>query len=470
MASLLDDFRLAPILDDAALFGTTYDDLFSLDLPPLQDTSPPKPTVPEGTHGDLLIPTRPYYPELQDGIATPSTRQPPRSLAPLAGVLNDEGSHEISTTMSKSMTLEDASRKRRRFNHDVDWSGSLQLPQPLSTKAQEPQMPAIPPLLQGLHEPPPTAGLFPMITDKPSPTWPRQPSGSQESTVAEQSYSFHRRPDQPWFRDTEALPIQQSRPAPRTEQPQQCQLSDVGLGGTKSADHKSMQTPKPTTSRRSKAALERQKWTIRESTDLKAGVARHGVGRWRKILADPTLRFDHRTAVDLKDHYRVCLLRDRKDKAPTTTTKMSPGAQPDRISVNIKKPANPGQHSITGDSHESRRTGAVQVRRPRTVFTEVEDRALLKGFERHGSTWAKIRDDRELCLQHRAARDLRDRVRHKWPEKYEQIGLRGNQREVSTRKGSYEGGSQDVVHSSSLNHVPRYVDPVVMWKPTVGFK
>lgn len=49
----------------------------------------------------------------------------------------------------------------------------------------------------------------------------------------------------------------------------------------------------------------RQKWSSEEEAALKAGVVKHGVGKWSKILKDP--EFNHvlyiRSNIDLK----VCL-------------------------------------------------------------------------------------------------------------------------------------------------------------------
>jgi hypothetical protein len=59
----------------------------------------------------------------------------------------------------------------------------------------------------------------------------------------------------------------------------------------------------------------RSKWTMDETHDLIKGCGIHGVGNWKKyflykleraksrILEDPTLKFNSRTSVDLKDRY-----------------------------------------------------------------------------------------------------------------------------------------------------------------------
>ncbi|KAG6863897.1 hypothetical protein C0991_002248, partial [Blastosporella zonata] len=46
---------------------------------------------------------------------------------------------------------------------------------------------------------------------------------------------------------------------------------------------------------------QRKKWGDEETQMLVAGCNRHGVGNWKTILSDPTLHFDNRSPVDLKD-------------------------------------------------------------------------------------------------------------------------------------------------------------------------
>jgi len=48
-------------------------------------------------------------------------------------------------------------------------------------------------------------------------------------------------------------------------------------------------------------------WSTSEVQALEKGVAKHGVGSWATILADPSLIFDSRTTVDLKDKFSKCI-------------------------------------------------------------------------------------------------------------------------------------------------------------------
>ena len=53
--------------------------------------------------------------------------------------------------------------------------------------------------------------------------------------------------------------------------------------------------------REQKRPVKPRKWTEQETGDLLQGVARHGVGNWKKILGDSQFTFDNRSSVDLKD-------------------------------------------------------------------------------------------------------------------------------------------------------------------------
>ncbi|CAM8923972.1 unnamed protein product [Rhodiola kirilowii] len=50
----------------------------------------------------------------------------------------------------------------------------------------------------------------------------------------------------------------------------------------------------------------KQKWTAEEESALKAGVVKHGAGKWRTILKDPEFSsiLYLRSNVDLKDKWR----------------------------------------------------------------------------------------------------------------------------------------------------------------------
>ncbi|XAR49917.1 hypothetical protein NMG60_11004100 [Bertholletia excelsa] len=51
---------------------------------------------------------------------------------------------------------------------------------------------------------------------------------------------------------------------------------------------------------------QKQKWTSEEEEALRAGVAKHGTGKWKNILRDPEFApsLTHRSNIDLKDKWR----------------------------------------------------------------------------------------------------------------------------------------------------------------------
>jgi hypothetical protein len=61
-------------------------------------------------------------------------------------------------------------------------------------------------------------------------------------------------------------------------------------------------------------------------------------------------------------------------------------------------------------------------RRARRPFTAGEDKAILRGFEKYGAQWQKIKSDPDLKLDSRGRTDLRDRFRNKYPDKFVEAG------------------------------------------------
>ncbi|KAK9725716.1 hypothetical protein RND81_05G164100 [Saponaria officinalis] len=97
----------------------------------------------------------------------------------------------------------------------------------------------------------------------------------------------------------------------------------------------------------------KQKWTAEEEAALKAGVLKHGSGKWRTILKDPEFSgiLYSRSNVDLKDKWRnMCVMPTgsgsrEKSKAPS---KRVPVAQP----ASVKQEENPTSVSDGPQSDE----------------------------------------------------------------------------------------------------------------------
>ncbi|KAG6835608.1 hypothetical protein H0H93_016565 [Arthromyces matolae] len=138
----------------------------------------------------------------------------------------------------------------------------------------------------------------------------------------------------------------------------------------------------------------RKKWSDEETQMLVQGCNRHGVGNWKTILSDPTLQFDNRSPVDLKDRHHYPNARTHLSSKVRSTL-------PDGTSL-----------------FEKTRS---KKRRP---FTEEEDRALKAGYEIHGTVWATIVKDPVFREQGRRSTDLRDRFRNAFPELYQAAGYK----------------------------------------------
>ncbi|KAF9450975.1 hypothetical protein P691DRAFT_664168, partial [Macrolepiota fuliginosa MF-IS2] len=148
----------------------------------------------------------------------------------------------------------------------------------------------------------------------------------------------------------------------------------------------------------------RKKWSPEETQMLVEGCNRHGVGNWKTILSDPTLKFDNRSPVDLKDRFRTYFPDAYKKHYPNARTHLS-----SKVRSTL-----PDGSSLFEKTRSKRR-------RP---FTEEEDRALKAGYEKHGTVWATIVKDPIFQEQNRRSTDLRDRFRNAFPELYQAAGYK----------------------------------------------
>lgn len=62
-------------------------------------------------------------------------------------------------------------------------------------------------------------------------------------------------------------------------------------------------------------------------------------------------------------------------------------------------------------------------RRKRRRFTEEEDAALIRSYQKHGASWTSIQKESIFQARGRTATDLRDRFRTRFPEDYAKAGL-----------------------------------------------
>ncbi|KAK4543482.1 hypothetical protein LTR36_005625 [Oleoguttula mirabilis] len=243
----------------------------------------------------------------------------------------------------------------------------------------------IPPTLSGLHQPPPNAGLLPSMTTE------------QRVPIAEKAAA--KLPSTP-VEDTSAA----------------CNVSDVVEGAS------IVQEPVKTNK------LKRNRWSDEETVCLLNGVARFTIGSWTKILNCSDYRFNGRTALDLKDRFRVCCPGDYHPTKVSRPDAHAAVRADDELATDRDDAASRSGSTIPKPRIELpepviNQTFEKNKRRKRHGYSAKEDEAILKGFRKHGKAWAAMRADGDLCLEHRTATDLRDRMRTKYPEEYSKAGL-----------------------------------------------
>lgn len=384
--------RLIHLLNES----TSTPQLHHADLPPLHAL--PLPTSTE----------RPL-PPIELDAAHRSDRPSGTSAYPLRMLLGDHEAAEPQHSRSKHINdLSDASddaysKKRGRNIHRKD--DFVQLPQPMKRQKSAQQAPAMPPIINGLLEPPTHPALFPPIM-----------SNSYNENDAGQirllnEYAAH--------------------------------------GAVEDRSRRSPELDKSGKSRK-RAAKPRRKWSEEETKHLLLGVNRHGVGKWTSILDDPDFTFNDRTAGDLKDRFRTCCPEELRGSSKSSSQAGSPRA----ASQDLGRRAKSGIHSeniLIEDSPSPREAGESDStpkprksrahrkkledlaelgihgpfkkshRRERRPFTEQDDREILEGLDIYGPAWTKIQRDARFNLSSRQPTDLRDRVRNKYPVIYQRI-------------------------------------------------
>lgn len=225
---------------------------------------------------------------------------------------------------------EEAPHKRRRIDVPAEHFGEhLQLPIP---HAQSEKPPPFGPLaiLNGLNEPPPNAALLPPIEPGSIPQILTKPSKDAPEGDAD-SISIEKGLEKPPGERREGR-LEEILDSPSDDQNQgtnqdavsgKCQGADdtangngsssLTVGNSKKTSIEDAQTPteadsdepmSPKTRGRSRRNV--RKWTEGETNDLLKGVVKCGIGNWTAILSQPELKFNKRTAANLRDRFRVC--------------------------------------------------------------------------------------------------------------------------------------------------------------------
>ncbi len=430
--------------------------------------------------------------------------------APIAQVLNDNTPrHEISQHASAAITSltvpfsgrlsdllldslqADSNRRKKQDQHSVQFAltghdtSVIKLPKPPQYPKQTARRQRIPPLLQGLHQPPPLppeGRLFPPITSESS-TYARDVVvnvGLEESEDARWGEVEGAQIDESQENDTNIRLEHQKHQ--ETKRKSEISLITapiiVNQGGRASSP-----SAEPTFvqgNRQSKQGRKRHKWSEAETKNLLIGVNRFGIGKWKQILHCADLEFHARSPVDLKDRFRVCRpgdgLKPRNQKRRDDENKTSCDFTTRETSL-LEEMSTINHHGPRGDvsvaqepskKHRrlSHRIGSAELaelgiqepfaqstRRPRREFSTNDDENLLKGFQRYGTVWHSMRDDKDLGFGTRHPTDLRDRFRIRYPETYARAGYKLKSKDEHTRKNEARYSSQlenqDCDHSST---------------------
>jgi hypothetical protein len=337
---------------------------------------------------------------VEEGPPSVPVKKGVKSAAPIAGVLNSI-SPEVRNGETALGYPAQESRKRRRL--DAPSTRILPKPSPSAKKGGKRQRipPLLPPLLVPLHEPPPDARIIPSInTDGFRERLGELPTPEARQTERENAFNIQSE--------------RAEKPAALVEKPTSVGKQVVGAAAKPAKNTKG-----------------RNKWTEEETAHLLRGVARLGIGSWKKILHDPEYHFNGRTAVDLKDRFRTCCPDEYRNSTPSKSSKPQPEAEENGESCGPSS----GQPSAAERAPGVDRKGPQELaklgisapfpksqRRARRGFTVEEDEALMQGFKKYGAQWTKIRSDPELGLTSRRRTDLRDRFRNRYPDKFVEAG------------------------------------------------
>ena len=306
-------------------------------------------------------------------------------------------------------------RGTKRLRLDPETASSddyIHLPRPQQQQHQGLRAPPLlPTIVNGIHEPPPNAALLPpMETNTQTRINDRQSTGVTRSTATPRTATAQ--PPEKML-NSPAMEVIDKRQEPEQGNDIEAveeQVVELSLMGATERQPKTRKIPR--------------KWTDSETKGLLQGVEKYGSGKWKSILQDPAFSFNHRTAVDLKDRYRVIsgANNTRGINGPQRTaeplTPSSPSSINTLVNTQSTKEAEPPPElpQLAGEISSS--TKPTTSRRIRRAWTPDEDENLLKGITKHGFQWTLIHDDAELDLSHRKATDLRDRIRNKYPEGY----------------------------------------------------
>lgn len=340
----------------------------------------------------------------------------------------------------------------------------LKLPEPTQQPTKKtPKRPRIPPLLQGLHHPPP-------LPEKTFPPITGEGSGFGRDIGERAGVRSPVRLSKIQEREDRTDENREDGTTTRAQRETREPNSKPAAVSTSDKENRDLpaNSPAPTAEKTSKTkeTRKRNKWSDQETKDLLIGVSRFGIGNWKKILTCEDFTFNQRTTIDLKDRFRVCcpgeglkLRKPRRKHNPidppsqeTPTASAPSSSTPASTSQDVEttNDASPFSKTVIRSYRsrtESDRKGPADLaklgihapftkrkRRERREFTKVDDANLLIGFEKYNTSWHLMRDDTKLGFAGRHATDLRDRFRIRYPEKFAGAGCKPKSKDEAMLK------------------------------------
>ncbi|KAK5072083.1 hypothetical protein LTR64_004139 [Lithohypha guttulata] len=302
--------------------------------------------------------------------------------------------------------------KRPRLEAETDRNRLL--PRPIQ-KDDKQGLPLLPAMVTGLHEPPPSAALLPSMDPDARPSLQRTSTSKMQvrDMLQKPEKSSNNRPPEQMLNTPELMTAE----LPKSNELDEA-VADADTPSTTASLTHTAQLPKKDT----KVRRTRRKWSEPETSDLLAGVKKHGFGKWKQILNDPAYTFVDRTSIDLKDRFRV-FAKDYPDGQSEAATSEDALAENSEVGVD----------SASGRS-ASISMPVNRQRRKRHPWTKEEDSALLLGVRKYGFQWTDIHNDHDLDLNHRRATDLRDRIRNLYPDGYKHAEARPLRAEVKKQE------------------------------------
>ncbi|PVH70164.1 hypothetical protein DL98DRAFT_504907 [Cadophora sp. DSE1049] len=290
--------------------------------------------------------------------------------------LGDSSPQSLRKILGKDTDTTVGSSSKKRPNAEPAKDDFVQLPQP--PKKQKTATQIVPPIISGLHDIP--AATVPY-------KFPRIESGAFHDSNGRNSLNTGLPPT--------VIPAPQHDPA-------------VGAVVPSIESHEPVAQD---AKKKRKVNGQRRKWGKEETEWVIQGAHKHGVGSWTDVLNDPEYPFVNRTAGDLKDRFRtVCpsgVLKDLERRSPIPSA-------PDQEKPVSKSPKFRGHRKNVDELTELGIETPFKKsdRRERRLFTEEEDREILRAHSIYGTQWARISRDSQFTFQERTSTDLRDRYRN----------------------------------------------------------